>query len=190
MFRNPFAILLAGLIAVMPLAAQAQEKKAAPADQRKQLQASAQDTIAQFTKADPGVDKLMKSAAGYAVFPKVGKAGFIFAAGHGDGEVYEKGKAIGTASVTMGSVGLTAGVQEYSQLIVFRDQAALDRFKQNKFEFAADASAVVIKTGVAATAKFIQGTAVFVRPTAGVMAEASVGGQKFNFKADGAAAKK
>jgi lipid-binding SYLF domain-containing protein len=193
MFRKSLAVhLLAGLVAVLPLAAQAQgqEQKASPAELRTQLHAGVEDTIAHFKKTDPGFDKVLAGAAGYAVFPKVGKGGFIFAAGHGDGELVEKGKAVGTTSVTMGSVGFTAGVQEYSQIIVFKEQAALDRFKQNKFEFAANASAVAIKSGAAVAAQYPQGAAAFIRPTAGVMAEASVGGQKYNFKADGAPAKK
>jgi lipid-binding SYLF domain-containing protein len=197
MLRKSLAVhLLAGLVAVLPLAAQAQAQekaepqKASPAEQRRQLHAGVEDTIAHFKKADPGFDKVLAGAAGYAVFPKVGKGGFIFAAGHGDGELVEKGKAVGTTSVTMGSVGFTAGVQEYSQIIVFKEQAALDRFKQNKFEFAANASAVAIKSGAAVAAQYPQGAAAFIRPTAGVMAEASVGGHKYNFKADGAPAKK
>jgi lipid-binding SYLF domain-containing protein len=201
MFRKSLALhLLAGLIAVLPLAAQAQAqaqekaepqaKKASPAELRTQLHTSVEGTVAQFKKTDAGFDKVLADAAGYAVFPKVGKGGFIVAAGHGDGELIEKGKAVGTTSVTMGSIGLTAGVQEYSQIIVFKDQAALDRFKQNKFEWAANASAVMIKSGAAVAAKYPQGAAAFIHPTAGVMAEASVGGQKFNFKADGAPAKK
>jgi lipid-binding SYLF domain-containing protein len=180
------AFHLAAFFATLMLAAApasyAQDKKA---DARKQLHANVEDTVAQFRKTDPGIDKVLKDAAGYAVFPRIGKAGFIIAGGHGDGELLEKGNATGATSVTLGSVGLTAGVSEYAEILVFQNQASLDRFKQNKFEFSAGASAVVIKTGAAAEAKFNDGVAVFVRPTAGIMAEASVGGQKFKFQADG-----
>ena len=176
------AFFMTMMLAALP-ASYAQDKKA---DQRKQLHANVGDTVAQFNKTAPGIDKILKDAAGYAVFPRIGKAGFIIAGGHGDGELLEKGNATGVASVSLASVGLTAGVQEYSEIIVFQNQAALDRFKQNKFEFAAGASAVVIKTGAAVEAKYTDGVAVFVRPSAGIMAEASVGGQKFKFQPDGA----
>jgi len=185
-----FAAVLATMLLAAAPASYAQEKKPSGADQRGSLQASARETIAQFTKADAGFDKALKDAAGYVVFPKVGKAGFIVGGAHGDGEVFEKGKAIGTASVTMGTVGLQAGAQEYSQIVVFKEQAALDRFKQNKFEFAANASAVAIKTGAAAAAKYTQGAAIFVRNISGIMAEASVGAQRFKFQPDGGTAKK
>ena len=182
------AVLAAMLLAASP-ASYAQEKKAS-ADHRKSLAREAQETIAQFNKADPAFEKALKSAVGYVVFPKVGKAGFIVGGAHGDGEVFEKGRAIGTASVTMGTVGLQAGAQEYSQIILFQDQAALDRFKQNKFEFAAGVSAVAIKAGAAANVKYNQGAAIFVRNISGVMAEASVGAQRFKFVPDGGAARK
>ena len=183
------AMLMAAALAAGPLAAQAQEKKAAeekkaPADDAKQLHSNVEDTIARLKKTDPGIDKFFKDAAGYVVFPRVGKAGFIFGGGHGDGEVYEKGKMVGTASVTLGTVGLQVGAQEYSQILFFENSAAVDRFKQNKFEFAGNVSAVILKSGAAVTTKYNQGTAVFVLPTKGAMAEAAVGTQKFNFKSD------
>ena len=61
---------------------------------------------------------------------------------------------IGTASITMATVGLTAGVQEFSEILFFENQAALDRFKQNKFEFTAGVSAVVLTAGGAKTANY------------------------------------
>ena len=137
-------------------------------------------------RPNPTLERFFKQSAGYVVFARVGKAGFIFAGGHGDGELFEKGKAVGTASITMASVGLQVGIQEFSEIIFFENAAALDRFKQNKFEFAAGVSAVVVTAGAAKSANYNNGVVVFTHPTAGAMAEVSVGGQKFSFKADGA----
>ena len=58
----------------------------------------------------------------------------------------------------------------------------LNRVKEGKFQFAAEASAVALKSGIAANAKYKEGVAVFALPKAGLMADASVGGQKFGFK--------
>ena len=190
MLRNPFSILLAGLIAVLPFAAQAQEKKASPADQRKELHADVEAAVANIKKADPGVDKFFKDSAGYVVFPRAGKGGFIFVGGHGDGELFEKGRVVGTASLSLGTVGLSVGGQQFTQVIFFENAAALDRFKQNKFEFTGGVSAVIVKSGAAVAGKYTDGVAVFVQPIKGAMAEAAIGAQKFNFKPDGAAAKK
>jgi hypothetical protein len=80
---------------------------------------------------------------------------------------------------------LTAGAQEYSEIVFLKDKPDVDRFKQNKFEFDASASAVVWKSGAAKSADYRSGVAVFVQPKGGVMAEAAVGGQKFAFKPEG-----
>ncbi|MEA2734956.1 MAG: hypothetical protein QOE14_1407, partial [Humisphaera sp.] len=56
-----------------------------------------------------------------------------------------------------------------------------DRFRNNQLTFAANASAVAVKKGAASSMKYDNGVAVFVMPRAGLMAELSVGGQKFTF---------
>ena len=91
---------------------------------------------------------------------------------------------IGYADLTQASVGAQLGGQTYSELVVFETKEALDRFRQNKLEFAANASAVILESGAAKAARFENGVAIFVQPRAGAMAEASVGGQKFTFVTD------
>jgi lipid-binding SYLF domain-containing protein len=79
------------------------------------------------------------------------------------------------------SVGLQAGLQDYSELIVFENQPAMDRFKRNEIDFGANASAVLADKGAAAGAQFVDGVAVFIRPMGGAMAEASLGGQQVTY---------
>ena len=185
-----FALALACFL--LPQASFAQDQKtASPAEQREKLKKDAQDTIASYRKADPGIERFFKDSAGYAVFPRVGKAGFIVGGGHGAAEVYGKGnKLLGTATVTIVTVGLQAGAQEFSEIIFLEDQAALDRFTQNKFEFSASASAVIITAGAAKSNNYRNGVAVFAQSRGGAMAEAALGTQKFSFKAEGEGAKK
>jgi len=97
--------------------------------------------------------------------------------------VYEQGRHIGYSDLTEGSVGLQAGGQSFSELFVFENKAALDRFKAGQFGFAADASAVVMQTGVATNATFVDGVAVVVNPIGGAMLEAAIGGQQFTYLA-------
>jgi hypothetical protein len=54
-----------------------------------------------------------------------------------------------------------------SELPVFESKGALDRFKAGQLSLAADASAVVLKTGVATDISFIDGVAVVVSPIGG-----------------------
>ena len=87
---------------------------------------------------------------GYAVFPTIGKAGFVVGGAHGKGRVYAGGKHTGDTALTQLSVGFQAGAQGYSQIIFFEDQRAYDEFTGGNFEFSADASAVAITAGASA----------------------------------------
>ncbi|MBC7803938.1 MAG: lipid-binding SYLF domain-containing protein [Candidatus Parcubacteria bacterium] len=176
------AIAAAIFLALSPVAHSQEKKKQTPEEMRAQLAKDVPNTIANYRKTDPGLERFFKESAGYAVFPRIGKGGFIIAGGHGAGEVFEKGQMVGTASITLASIGLQAGAQEFSEIIFFSDAAALDRFKQNKFEFTANVSAVVIKAGASKGANYRDGVAVFTQPTGGAMVEAALGTQKFSFK--------
>ena len=44
------------------------------------------------------------------------KGGVVLAAGGGYGQVFERGKSIGTAKVTQITIGATVGAQDYSEL--------------------------------------------------------------------------
>ena len=90
---------------------------------------------------------------------------------------------MGRANMKQVSVGFQFGGQAYREVIFFETGAALDRFKQNKFEFTARASAVAVTSGSAANVKYADGVMVFTQEKGGLMYEASVGGQKFNYTA-------
>ena len=151
------------------------------AGEKATLSSEADAALAAFKNADSSLDPLLAKSSGYAVFPDVGKAGFIAGGAYGRGVVFEGGKKIGYADVSKGSLGLQIGAQTFSQLIVFMRPEQLKTFKDNAFEFAADASAVAIKAGAGAAADYSKGVVVFTQVKGGLMAEASIGGQKFTF---------
>jgi lipid-binding SYLF domain-containing protein len=138
-------------------------------------------TLSEMNREDPGLDELTRRSYGYAIFPEVAKAGLVFGGGYGRGVVYEQGQHIGYADLSQASFGLQVGGQTYSELIVFENKAALERLKEGRIDLAADASAVILKTGAAANARFVDGFAVFVRPIGGAMAEATVSGQQVTY---------
>ncbi|GLB47680.1 lipid-binding SYLF domain-containing protein [Neptunitalea lumnitzerae] len=131
---------------------------------------------------DPGLKEFFASSAGYVIFPNVGKGGFIIGAAAGNGVVYQNGKIIGMADLKKINVGLQAGGQAITEVIFFKTDADLAAFKNEEFEFSAEASAVAVKSGQAVNAKYEDGVAVFAMPKAGLMADASVGGQKFDYE--------
>jgi len=155
--------------------------QASPED-KAALVADATARLQQMQTEDPALAALLQRGDGYALFPNVGKAGLVVGGAHGRGVVYERGQHIGYSALTQGSVGLQAGVQNFSELLVFETPAALERFKAGQFDLAADASAVVLKSGIATNANFVNGVATVVQPLGGVMVEAAIGGQQFSYQ--------
>ena len=142
-----------------------------------------QETIASFKEADSGIASWFSSAAGYAVFPSVGKGGLGIGGAHGNGEVVAGGQALGKTELTQVTIGLQAGGQSFSQVIFFKEKKDLDNFTSGNFEFNAQVSAVAVTAGASADAGYSHGVAVFTMAKGGLMYEASVGGQKFGFEA-------
>jgi len=160
------------------------------------------DTIKIFKEAGQSAS-FFKNSYGYALFPTIGKGGFGIGGAHGAGQVYEQGKHIGDTTMTQISFGFQAGGQAFSQVIFFQDKRALKDFISGEFEFGAQASAVAITAGAQASAtttgrsagasggknnadtvgKYSKGMVTFTVTKGGLMYEASVGGQKFSYKA-------
>lgn len=159
-------------------------------------------TIERF-KESPVVEKFFGNSYGYAVFPAIGKGGWIVGAGYGEGYVYRNGEVTGWASVAEVSIGLQIGGQAFSEIIFFQDKQAYDKFTSGSFELSASAQAVVVtagaqartgtsgssagasagpRTGAQAEIGYVNGLAVFLRPLGGLMFDASIGGQKFEFE--------
>lgn len=138
---------------------------------------------AAFLKDDPSMSKFFDSAFGYVILPNVGKGGLGVGGAAGNGAVYQGGQLIGFAKMTQVTVGFQAGGQAYSEVIFFESEDVFARLKANKVEMSAQVSAVAAAAGASANAKYVDGVAVFTRTKGGLMYEASVGGQKFNYRA-------
>jgi lipid-binding SYLF domain-containing protein len=169
--------ILALTVFMLPHSIKAQDEK----ETQEILSESAKAKEA-FIKKDPSMANLFSSSYGYALFPKINKAGLVFGGSGGRGGVYDHGKSIGTAKASQVTVGAQIGAQAYREVIFFETKEALDRFKANKLEFSAEISAVAAQSGVSKNAKYTNGVAIFTDDLGGLMAEASVGGQKFSFK--------
>lgn len=131
--------------------------------------------------ADSTLDSTLGASAGYAVFPKVGKGAIWLGAAYGKGELFEKGRRDGFCDVLEITLGLQEGGQQYTQLIIFKSQDALDSFKKGKFRFDANVSAVALTAGVGATADYGKAAAVYIYDPAGFMVEAAMGIQAYTY---------
>ena len=73
----------------------------------------ANKTIRVYKKTDPGLAPFFEKAAGYAVFPGIGKGGVGVGGAFGPGILFERGKATGKTTLTQVTVGLQLGGQTY-----------------------------------------------------------------------------
>lgn len=141
--------------------------------------------IAKMKEKDPGLAKVFDEAHGYAIFATVGKGAIGIGGARGKGNVYERGRRVGTSTLTQVSIGLQLGGQAYSEVIFFKDKTALDDFERGNFEFDAQASAVALTARASRDLAYNRGVAIVTMAKGGLMYEASVGGQKFTYKALG-----
>jgi lipid-binding SYLF domain-containing protein len=141
--------------------------------------------IKKFREKDPGMAKVFAGAYGYAVFPTVGKGGMGLGAARGKGYVYQRGRLIGRSTLTQVTIGLQLGGQVYSEVVFFKDAAALGNFKKGKLELDAQASAIALTARASADLGYRKGVAIVTVAKGGLMYEASVGGQKFSYKPTG-----
>ena len=159
-----------------------------------------EDTKKMFV--DAGIANMFSSAYGYALFPTIGKAGFLVGGAYGKGRVYKQGKHIGNTTMTQATVGFQLGGTGFSQVVFFEDKRALEEFINGNFEFGAEAQATAITAAVGASVNtagssatasggknnasttgggYNKGMATYTITKGGLMYEATVGGQKFSY---------
>ncbi len=178
--RSPLFTVLSAVLAATLLSACSGLPKSEAG--RASLEHSARAAIARFKARDPSMREFFNQGYAYAVFPSVGKGAIGVGGAYGTGVVFEKGEPIGYCDLTQGSIGFQLGGQAYSEIIFFERSSALRHFKSGNLEFAAQASAVAVSAGASADANYENGVVVFTMSTGGLMFEASVGGQKFNYE--------
>ena len=159
------------------------------------------DTVDLFR--DAVSSEFFDNSYGYAVFPTIGKGGIGVGGARGEGRVYTNGAHVGDTKMTQLTIGFQLGGQAFSQIIFFEDERAFTEFTSGNFEFGAQATAVAITAGATAAATttgsaagasggkndattsgdYYKGMAIFTVAKGGLMYEATVGGQKFSYKA-------
>jgi lipid-binding SYLF domain-containing protein len=152
---------------------------------REILEKEANVTIDKFKAADPGLQGFIDHAAGYAVFPSIGKGGWVLGGAYGRGILYEQrpGGAVATGylDTTHATIGLQWGGQTFSEIVCLETGEAVSNLKYGKVKISGSVSAVAAKAGASAAAHYSDSVAVFTMSEAGLMLEGAVGGQKFGF---------
>ena len=176
--QNPSIVKLLLLIPMLFAASILSAQKSA---KDSKLITESKEAKEKFIAADGQMASLFSNAYAYVIFPNVGKGAIGVGGAAGNGIVYQGGKAIGRASMKQVTVGFQWGGQAYREVIFLENKETLDRFKQNKVEFSAQASAVAATKGASGNVKYANGVMIFTQEKGGLMYEASVGGQKFKY---------
>ncbi|MFY0652520.1 MAG: hypothetical protein JXQ96_10825 [Cyclobacteriaceae bacterium] len=144
--------------------------------------AKAQKAITDIKAKNKKISSFFSNAYGYAVFPGIGKGGIGVGGAYGKGTVFKKGgNAVGGVRMTQVTVGFQFGGQSYIEVIFFQSKSSYDNFIAGNFEFAPNATAVAVTEGAAINVPYKNGVAVFTMAKGGLMYEATLGGQKFDF---------
>jgi lipid-binding SYLF domain-containing protein len=95
-----------------------------------------------------GCKSAAAKAKGMLVFPEVTKAGLGVGGSYGVGALKVGGKTVGYYSTTSASLGLQAGAEKHSEVIMFLTDAALSEFRSSSgWQAGGDASVTVIDEG-------------------------------------------
>jgi lipid-binding SYLF domain-containing protein len=147
-----------------------------------ELASKSKEALDEMIKDSPKLNSFQEKSYGYAVFPRITKAGLGIGGATGNGIVYKNKEIVGSSNLKQASFGLQAGGQQYSEVIFFENKEAYDHFINGNLKFDAQASAVAITAGASIDVAYKNGVAVFTRVKGGLMYEASIGGQHFTFK--------
>lgn len=146
------------------------------------LQAECQRALNELYAEAPQARDIANDAAGVLVFPNVVKAGLGIGGETGNGCLLQDGEVVSYYNKSGASIGLQAGAQSRSEVVMFMSDAALDKLKNRAgFEFGADASAAVMDMGAGGTldtSNIDAEVLAFIFGEAGLMANASLEGSK------------
>jgi lipid-binding SYLF domain-containing protein len=154
-------------------------------------------------RGQPATAPFFEKSYAYALFPTIGKGGIGIGGAFGKGRAYVGGRHVGNVKMAQVSIGWQLGGQAYSEIIFFKNADIFDEFTGGDFEFGADASAVALTAGAQASAgtkgatvsagasaedtedsaaEWFRGMAVFTIAKGGLMYQATIGGQGFDYE--------
>lgn len=114
-----------------------------------EIDAKVNAALQQFFDEVPAGKELASKAAATLIFPSVIKAGAIIGGEYGEGALRIDGYTAEYYNTKAGSIGIQAGVQSKSIIILFMTKDALDGFRGSKgWEVGVDGSIAIVAIGV------------------------------------------
>lgn len=177
--RRPYFIvffsLLAFVLSALPITSSAASKT--------EINIGVDETLKRFRAEVPGGTEFLKRARGILVFPKILKAGFFVGGEYGEGALRINGQTKSYYSSASASIGLQAGAQSKSVVIVFMTVESLLKFQLSEgWKAGVDGSVAVIEWGAAEdvnTLNLHDPIVGFVFSNKGLMVNLTLEGSKF-----------
>jgi lipid-binding SYLF domain-containing protein len=152
------------------------------ADSKTEIDASVSKAMKQFYTLSPKNKELAGKAEGMLVFPRITKAGAGIAGEYGEGVLLVNDKTVGYYSSASGSIGLTLGIADRSEVIMFMTKESLDKFTNSHgWSAGAVAGFALVSEGASGTydTKTLQKPILgFVFGEKGLIADLSLEGSK------------
>jgi len=137
-FKTILAVATAAFVSFTSTGAFAQSDKE---KKQAEVRTKAEQTLADFFKADPKLKAEVGKAAGYAVFTTYGLSFLIGGAG-GKGLVHDnKTKKVTYMDLAQASAGIQVGASDTRYLFVFKNEKELVQFMNSGWEASASATA-------------------------------------------------
>jgi lipid-binding SYLF domain-containing protein len=171
------AMVLALALAVALVAGRAEAADKAVIDARVEA------ALVDLRQLGPGMPALLDEAAGILVMPRITKGGFVVAGQYGEGALIVDDETVAYYSLAAGSLGLQAGVETFSQALLFMTPEALAAFRAARgWKAGAGTEVTVLQQGFdigASTNVTNRPVIAVVYGQNGLLAGASVEGAKY-----------
>jgi lipid-binding SYLF domain-containing protein len=165
---------LIGLVAMSPMSARAANAA--------QIEQNVTRGYALLLDSNPAARKLSQTAKGVLIFPKIIKAGFVFAGQYGQGAMRERGYTVGYYSTAAASFGFQAGGAEFGYALFFMDDESLSFLKRSRgWEIGVGPTVILVNEGIAksiSSTTVQKGVYAFFFNQKGLLAGASIEGSK------------
>lgn len=142
--------------------------------------ASVETALAEFRKEE-ALSPFFEQAVAYAVFPGSFRAGTGFGGAYGGGWLLEGDDAVGRVTMFEFFAGADFGAQLYRSILFFKTEQALRNFRKGTFEFTGQANAAHVVGGYSAAPSYHPEVAMFVQVRGGLLLEASIGTQRYDY---------
>ena len=180
MKRNMQSVWAILMIAILSSVGMARVAVAASAGE---IDTKVNGTLGAFKDTVPGGAEFLADAKGALVFPTITKGGLIIGGEFGEGALRIGGDTVDYYNIASASFGLQIGAQQYSIVMVFLTDEALQKFRDSKgWEAGVDGSVAVAEWGAGDdinTKKFKDPIVAFVFGNKGLMFNISLEGSKF-----------